>query len=86
MNYNSNFDDSNDRIFTPTEGKEIIYAVTREGYCKSVFFVNLINNFGKMREFDKIYDKIAANTAKNIPIEMVSLLTDIIGNICPVLH
>jgi len=76
-------DDSNDRIYNP-DGRRI-YAIIRSGYCKSTFLVNLVNKFGEMGGFDKIYERIA-NLNNWAPIETVSQLATILGNLATILH
>lgn len=76
-------DDSNDKVYN-VEGKRI-YAIIRSGYCKSTFLVNLVNKFGEMGGFDKIYERIT-NVKNWAPIETVSLLVSIVGNLNSILH
>jgi len=76
-------DDSNDRIYNP-DGRRI-YAIIRSGYCKSTFLIKLVNKFGQMGGFDMIYDRIT-NPNNWAPIETVSLLSNILGNLATILH
>jgi len=76
-------DDSNDKIYSQ-EGKKI-YAITREKHCKSTFIMKLVNTFGEKGGFDKILERID-NTEKWAPIEVVSVMVTLIGNLHSILH
>ena len=76
-------DDSNDHIYNTSDEK--IYAITRQGFSKSTFMVNMINNFGELGGFQKILDRIQ-HTENWAPIELVSPLIGVIGNMSPLLH
>ena len=76
-------DDSNDYIYN-IEGEKL-YAITRSIYCKSVVLIRIVNNFGKSGGFDKIYHRIA-DRSNWAPIDVVSLLVTVLGNIHTILH
>lgn len=77
-------DDSNDRIYSNEDGRTI-YAITRPGACKSLFAIRMINRFGEAGGFDKILERI--NNQENwAPVEIVSLMVTLIGNISGTLH
>jgi len=76
-------DDSNDRIYS-IEG-ERVFGITREKHCKSTFIVKMVNNFGQMKGFDKILERIN-DTDNWAPIEVVSIMVTLIGNLHSVLH
>ena len=76
-------DDSNDFIYN-IEGTKI-YAITRSIYCKSIVFIKIINHFGESGGFDKIYDRIS-DTKNWAPIDVVTNLITVIGNVHAILH
>jgi len=76
-------EDSNDKVYC-VEGKTI-YAITRPSHCKSIFLVNLVNKIGELGGFQKILDRL--NDTENwAPIEVVSHICAILGNIHCILH
>jgi len=76
-------DDTNDHIYTA--GGEKIYAIIRQEYCRSNFFVKMVNEFGALGGFQMIIDRIQ-DTNNWAPIEIVTLYLTIIGNISNLLH
>ena len=76
-------DDSNDRIYSDNDNR--VYALTRSGGCKSTFIVKMVNHFGQAGGFERILERIrdAENWA---PIEVVSIMVTLMGNISSVLH
>lgn len=77
-------DDSNDRVYTEESGKKL-YAIIRSSYCKSIFLVNLVNDFGRLGGFEKVYERIS-NPTGWAPIETVSSLISIVGGLGTILH
>lgn len=70
-------DDSRDIIFERFYEKEKFYAVLRYQENKSVVLINLINHFGKIGGFEKIYNRIA-DTQNRIPFpNLVNLVVGI---------
>jgi len=76
-------DDTNDHIYTA--GGEKVYAITRQSYCRSLFFVKMVNDFGELGGFKMILDRIQ-DTENWAPIEVVTFYLAIIGNISNLLH
>lgn len=76
-------DDSNDKIYNQ-DGKAL-YVIIRSNHCKSTFLINLINQFAEMGGFERIYERIT-DTKNWAPIETVSVLSSVIGNLSPLLH
>lgn len=69
-------DDSNDKIYS--EDNKIIYGITRNPQCKSLFIVSLINKLGELGVYDQILKRISDNE-NWASIELVSLWVTILG-------
>ena len=76
-------DDSNDHIYTA--GGDVVFALTRQMHCRSTFMIQMINKFGELGGFDLILNRIK-NTENWAPIEVVTLLVSVVGNISLLLH
>jgi len=76
-------DDSNDHVYNQVG--EQIFALTRQMHCRSTFMVEMINRFGELGGFDKILHRIQ-NTENWAPIEVVTLLLSVVGQISLLLH
>jgi len=76
-------DDSNDKVYLE-EGKKL-YAITRPAHCKSAFMVKMVNRFGEEGGFDKILQRIS-DIENWAPIEIVSLMVTLVGELHSVLH
>lgn len=77
-------DDSNDHVYNQVGGEQI-FALTRQMHCRSTFMVEMINKFGELGGFDKILHRIQ-NTENWAPIEVVTLLLSVVGQISLLLH
>ena len=78
-------EDSNDTIYNLDVNQQRIYCITRQGYCRSVFLINLLNKLGNMGLFDKILERISDKT-KWAPIDIVSIYSGLVGNCHSVFH
>ena len=78
-------EDSNDHVCSVNKENQKIYCITRQGHCRSVFLVSLLNKIGTMGVFDKLLERISDKT-KWCPIDLTSNYVSILGNCHAVFH
>ena len=78
-------EDSNDHVCSVNKENQKIYCITRQGHCRSVFLVSLLNKIGTMGVFDKILERISDKT-KWCPIDLTSNYVSMLGNCHAVFH
>lgn len=78
-------EDSNDHVYSVDKEGRRYYCITRQGYCRSVFLINLLNKIGAMGVFDKILERISDKN-KWCPIDMTSIYVSMLGNCHATFH
>ena len=78
-------EDSNDHIYAAEGNNPKLYCITRQGYCRSVFLIGLLNKIGQMGFFDIVLNRIADKN-RWCPIDITSGLSATIGSLHAVLQ